>query len=71
MKCIYNIYKLLNSIFRSDNLIYQQAKLLAKLFGGAAGGVVEKLTGIADKFIQTKDEKAAFEKEMTQIFIQA
>ena len=47
------------------------SKLLAKLFGGAAGGVVEKLTGIADKFIQTKDEKAAFEKEMTQIFIQA
>ena len=47
------------------------SKLLAKLFGGAAGGVVEKLTGIADKFIQTKDEKAKFEKEMTQIFIQA
>lgn len=45
--------------------------ILAKLFGGAAGGLVEKLTGIADKFIQTKDEKAAFEKEMTQIFIQA
>ena len=42
------------------------SKLLAKLFGGAAGGVVEKLTGIADKFIQTKDEKAKFEKEMTQ-----
>lgn len=45
--------------------------ILAKLFGGAAGGLVEKLTGVADKFIQTKDEKAAFEKEMTQIFIQA
>ena len=40
------------------------SKLLAQLFGGAAGGVVEKLTGIADKFIQTKDEKAKFEKEM-------
>ena len=47
------------------------SKLLAKLFGGAAGGIFSKLTGIADKFIQTKDEKAAFEKEMTQLFIQA
>lgn len=45
--------------------------ILAKLFGGAAGGILSKLTGIADKFIQTKDEKAAFEKEITQIFIQA
>lgn len=47
------------------------SKLLAKLFGNAAGGIVEKIAGVADKFVQTKEEKAAFEKEMTQIFIQA
>ena len=47
------------------------SKILAKLFGDAAGGVVSKLAGVADKFIQTKEEKAAFQKEMTQILIQA
>ena len=46
-------------------------EILDKLFGAAAGGVTDKLTGVVDKFIRTKDEKAAFEKEMTQIFIQA
>ena len=45
--------------------------ILAKIFGGAAGGVAEKLTSVVDKFVRTKDEKAAFEKEMTQIFIDA
>jgi len=47
------------------------SKLLAKLFGSAGGGVVDKLAGVADKFIRTKDEKAEFEKEMTNIMIQA
>ena len=47
------------------------SKLLAKLFGNAGGGVVDKLAGVADKFIRTKDEKAEFEKEMTNIMIQA
>lgn len=47
------------------------SKLLAKLFGGAGGGVIEKLSGVADKFIQTKEEKAQFEKEMTEIIIKA
>tara|TARA_Y100000592_G_scaffold39208_1_gene62255 strand:+ start:50 stop:448 length:399 start_codon:yes stop_codon:yes gene_type:complete len=47
------------------------SKILAKLFGGAGGDIIQKLSGVADKFIQTKEEKAAFEKEMTQIFIQA
>jgi|TARA_R100001460_G_scaffold80668_1_gene121630 cation transport ATPase len=47
------------------------SKLLAKLFGGAGGGVIEKLSGVADKFIQTKEEKAQFEKEMTEIMIKA
>lgn len=47
------------------------SKLLAKLFGGAGGSVLEKLSGVADKFIQTKEEKAQFEKEMTEIIIKA
>jgi len=47
------------------------SKLLAKLFGNAGGGVIDKLAGVADKFIRTKDEKAEFEKEMTNIMIQA
>ena len=47
------------------------SKLLAKLFGGAGGGIIEKLSGVADKFIQTKEEKAQFEKEMTEIIIKA
>ena len=47
------------------------SKILSKIFGNTGGAVIDKLAGVADKFIQTKDEKAAFEKEMTQIFIQA
>ena len=47
------------------------SKILGKLFGNAGGSVVEKLAGVADKFIRTKDEKAEFEKQMTQIFIEA
>jgi len=46
-------------------------EILAKIFGGAAGGVADKLTNVVDKFVRTKDEKAQFEKEMTEIFIQA
>jgi len=46
-------------------------EILAKIFGGAAGGVADKLTSVVDKFVRTKDEKAEFEKQMTQIFIQA
>ena len=47
------------------------SKILSKLFGNAGGAVVDKLAGVADKFIRTKDEKAEVEKEMTQIFIEA
>jgi len=47
------------------------SKLLAKLFGNASGGILSKLAGVADRFIHTKEEKAKFEKEMTQIFIKA
>ena len=36
--------------------------ILNKIFGAAGGGVAEKLSGIVDKFVQTKEEKAAFEK---------
>ena len=47
------------------------SKLLSTLLGNAGGSVMDKLAGVADKFIRTKDEKAEFEKEMTQIFIEA
>ena len=47
------------------------SKILSKLFGNGGGAVVDKLANVADKFIRTKDEKAKFEKEMTQIFIEA
>ena len=47
------------------------SKLLAKLFGNAGGGIIQKLAGVADKFIRTKEEKADFEKQMTQIMIDA
>ena len=44
---------------------------ITKIFGGAAGDVADKVAGIADQFIQTKDEKAAFEMEMEKLFIAA
>ena len=47
------------------------SKILSKLFGNAGGAVVDKLAGVADRFIRTKDEKAEFEKEMTNILIEA
>ena len=47
------------------------SKILSKIFGDAGGNVVDKLASVADRFIRTKDEKANFEKEMTQIFIEA
>ena len=33
--------------------------ILAKIFGGAAGGVADKLTNVVDKFVRTKDEKSS------------
>ena len=47
------------------------SNILAKIFGKAGGSVVDKLAGVADRFIRTKDEKAEFEKQMTEIFIDA
>jgi len=46
-------------------------EILAKIFGGAASGVAEKISGIIDKHTFSKEEKARFEKEMTEIFIKA
>ena len=40
------------------------SKILSKIFGDAGSNVVDKLAGVADRFIRTKDEKAEFEKEM-------
>ena len=47
------------------------SKILAKLFGGAGVGIAGKIGNIVDKFVQTKDEKAQFKKEMDQIWIDA
>ena len=47
------------------------SNILAKLFGKAGGNVVDKIAGVADRFIRTKDEKAELEKQMPQIFIEA
>ena len=47
------------------------SNILAKIFGKAGGSVAEKISGIVDKFVHTKDEKAKFEKEMNQIWIDA
>ena len=41
-----------------------------KLFGKGTD-VADKLGGLVDRFVRTKDEKAEFEKEMENIFIQA
>ena len=45
--------------------------ILAKLFGGAGGSIAEKISGIIDKHTFSKVEKAQFEKEMEQIWIDA
>ena len=47
------------------------SKILGKIFGKAGGSVIEKLSGVADKFITTGDEKRAFQKDMEQIFLDA
>lgn len=44
-------------------------QILAKIFGGAGGSIADKISGVVDRFVQTKDEKAAFEQEMTNIFM--
>jgi hypothetical protein len=46
-------------------------KILAKLFGATGGNIAEKISGIIDKHTFSKIEKARFEKEMTEIWINA
>lgn len=45
--------------------------ILAKIFGGAGGGIANSISGIIDKHTFSKEEKARFEKEMTEVFIEA
>ena len=45
--------------------------ILAKLFGGAAGGVAEKISNIIAKHTFSKEDRAKFEKEMAEVFINA
>ena len=46
-------------------------QLFAKLFGKAGTGIVDDISNVVDKFVRTKDEKAQFEKELTEIFLNA
>lgn len=46
-------------------------KILTKLFGGAGVSVANKIGNLVDKFVQTKEEKAEFEKQMDEIWINA
>jgi len=46
-------------------------KILAKLFGSAAGGIAEKISGIIAKHTFSKEDKAKFENEMAKVFIEA
>tara|TARA_R110000744_G_scaffold102940_1_gene197573 strand:+ start:58 stop:465 length:408 start_codon:yes stop_codon:yes gene_type:complete len=46
-------------------------KIFAKLFGGVGTNIAEKLSNIIDKHTFSKVEKAQFEKDMEQIFIEA
>tara|TARA_R110000744_G_scaffold273530_1_gene386718 strand:+ start:1040 stop:1435 length:396 start_codon:yes stop_codon:yes gene_type:complete len=46
-------------------------KILAKLFGSAASGIAEKISGIIAKHTFSKEDKAKFENEMAKVFIEA
>lgn len=46
-------------------------QLFAKIFGKAGTGIVDDISNVVDKFVRTKDEKAQFEKELTEIFLNA
>nr|BAR35556.1 hypothetical protein [uncultured Mediterranean phage uvMED] len=47
------------------------SNILAKILGKTGVGIAEKLSGIVDKFVHTKEEKAKFQKEMDEIWISA
>ena len=46
-------------------------KILAKIFGGAAGGVAEKISNIIAKHTFSKEDRASFENEMAKVFLEA
>ena len=46
-------------------------KILAKIFGATGSNIAEKISDIIDKHTFSKVEKAQFEKEMTQVWIDA
>ena len=45
--------------------------ILAKLFGSAAGGIADKISGIIAKHTFSKKDKARFENEMAKVFLEA
>lgn len=45
--------------------------ILAKLFGGSAVGIAEKISNIIAKHTFSKEDRARFENEMTKVFIDA
>ena len=45
--------------------------ILAKIFGGAGTNIADKISCIIDRHTYSKEEKAQFQKEMDQIFIDA
>ena len=45
--------------------------ILSKLFGGAAGGVADKISNIIAKHTFSKEDRAKFENEMTKVLIDA
>jgi len=46
-------------------------KILAKIFGGAAGGVAEKISNIIAKHTFSKEDRVRFENEMAKVFLEA
>jgi len=46
-------------------------KILAKIFGGAAENVAEKISNIIAKHTFSKEDRARFENEMAKVFLEA
>lgn len=46
-------------------------KILSKLFGATGSNIAEKISGIIDKHTFSKVEKAQFEKDMAEVWINA
>ena len=46
-------------------------KILAKIFGGAASGVAEKISNIIAKHTFSKEDRVRFENEMAKVFLEA